>query len=731
MTAETMTAVVAFDEALPPGSDPVALLGGKGAGLMEMTRALALPVPPGFIITTEQCRRYLAAGWQPELDGLLDVHLEQLGKRLGLRLGDPDAPLLLSVRSGAPVSMPGMMDTLLNAGMTPAVRDALAARHGEPFAADTWLRFCRMYAEIVLGVPSAALATAAATDGTPAAMRAAAQRVQALAAGAGGIPTDPRAQVRRAVAAVFRSWHSERARAFRVREGIAESLGTAVTVQAMVFGNLGPRSGTGVVFTRNPATGEPGPFGDYLAGAQGEDVVAGTHAVGGLDAFRAQAPEAYAELLAVLDRLEHHYRDMCDVEFTVSEGRLFILQTRPGRRSPPAAVRIAVAMAEDPSFPLSRAEAVARIDAGVLQQLARLGAVRATAVPLARGLAASPGAGAGVLCTDPDRAADLAARGIATVLAREETSPSDIHGMVGAAALLTTLGGVASHAAVVARSWAIPAVTSLQGTQVLAAGIRAGDHFIAEGEVVTVDGSAGALYAGDQREEGSGDLAELHTLRRWAAELGIDLGAPAAVAVPTDPGRDADVTLLELARTVQLKGMCTTERAAAVLAVAAARVEELVAGNGSLFRAAARGMMLTPEGRGWVSEQLAAERATLDATAFATGYEPFLTLNHRFKEVVSGWQLTPEEGRTAAAWNGVVAAVAAIDAELAPLIAAAAAQVPRLGAYARHFDAALAAMRAGDRTMLASPLKDSYHTAWFEYHEELIALSGRSRSAED
>jgi pyruvate, orthophosphate dikinase len=730
VTAEDhqLARIYAFDDALPPGSDANALLGGKGANLAEMMGQLGLPVPPGFVITTATCLEYLKGGWPSELDAEIEGQLERLAARMGRSFGDVANPLLVSVRSGAPVSMPGMMDTLLNVGMTPEIRDRIAETTGNSrFAADTWLRFCRMYAEIVLGIPRDEVAAAVEHDGTPAGLATAAERVRKLAEGHGGIPSRPLDQLRGAVAAVFRSWGSERARIFRAHEGISEDLGTAVTVQAMVFGNLDERSGTGVVFTRDPATGAPGPFGDYLARAQGEDVVAGTHSVGGLGNLRDQLPEVYDELLGVLDRLERHYRDMCDVEFTVSEGRLYILQTRIGRRSPLAAVRIAVAMAGDESFPLSRAEAVARVDAGVLQQLAAQRSVRPGCEPLARGLAASPGVAAGVLCCDPDRAADLAARNIAVVLARAETSPSDVHGMVGAAALVTTLGGVASHAAVVARGWGIPAVTSLNGATVLATGIDAAGQFIAEGEVVTVDGGTGTLYLGD---EVAGDVAavtELATIRSWAAELGLE---PGTAAEAGEPGRSTDVTLLELARTVQLKGLCTPERAAAALSAATDRIEELLSGNEHVFKPTPRGVMLTPDGRTWVTGELQAERSQIDSSQMNACYGRFMELNHEFKRLVSEWQLKGTEPADAD-WEGLVGAVARIQEGLAPLLEAICGQAQRLRSYNGRFVAALEAMRSGDRTMLASPLKDSYHTVWFEYHEELITLCGRDRAEEE
>jgi pyruvate,orthophosphate dikinase len=559
--------VVAFDDACSPDVDLPALLGGKGAGLVEMTQRLGLPVPPGFILTTTLCRRYLAEGWPAPLDGQLDEHLERLAQRTSRRFGDPQRPLLVAVRSGAPVSMPGMLDTLLNVGMTPAIRDRLAAEAGDgAFAADTWLRFCRMFAEVVLDLPRGEMASAASSDGSLAGKLAAAERVRRLAADRAHpcIPAEPREQLRSAIEAVFRSWNADRAKVFRALEGVSEQLGTAVTVQAMVFGNMDDRSGTGVVFTRDPASGAREPFGDYLPRAQGEDVVAGTHAVSGLDALRRQLPELHTDLLAILDRLERHYRDLCDVEFTVSNGSLYVLQTRIGRRSPLAAVRIAVAMAEDTGFPLSKGEAVARVDAEVLRRLADVAHISAAATPVANGRPASPGVGVGVLCCDPDRAAELSTEGDAVVLVREETSPADVHGMVGAAALLTTTGGVASHAAVVARGWGIPAVTGVSAAAVRDAGITVGDVFIPVGETVTVDGSSGALYRGDQRAAGAAEIEEVRKLRQWAAELGVEPGAPAGASTTTAAVRA--VSLVEVVRNVQLKGLCPAAQAAAALA---------------------------------------------------------------------------------------------------------------------------------------------------------------------
>lgn len=695
-------------------------IGGKAAGLAVMANELLLPVPPAFAVTTAVCNEYLANGWRDEWTAEIREALEAISHRLGRRFGEPARPLLVSVRSGAAVSMPGMMDTLLNVGMTPAIRDRLAEESGNPaFAADTWLRFNRMFAEIVLGGPDGEIAENAMHDSTPAGMLAAADRIRSIARELGGIPSDPFDQLLAAIRAVFDSWQCDRAQAFRKREQIPASLGTAATVQAMVFGNLDERSGTGVVFTRDPATGVNAPYGDYLPGGQGEDVVSGSHRVAGLDALQTKLPGVYDKLLLCLRELEHHYRDMCDVEFTVSEGKLYILQTRIGRRSPLAAVRIAVDMANDPAFPLTRDEAVARIDDRTLQELAHLGKVRDGTVAIGRGLAASPGVGCGQLCFDPDRAADLAAGGTRVVLAREETSPADVHGMMAASALITTLGGLASHAAVVARSWAIPAVCSLEEAEFEAGGLRVGTSLLAEGDVVTVDGTSGCLYAGDQREDAEGDTPELLTLRDWAG-----------TAVPTRPGTagERSTTLFEVARTIQLKGICSTDLAAACLRCPASEVETLAGENEAFFRSTPRGFILLPAGREWLLGELRNEIGRIDGLQMEQVYHAFLPLNQRFKQLVSDWQVQRDNGGD---WKALVASMDSLHRDFSPLVHRAAGCVPRLQPYTVRFGAALTSMREGDTTMLAAPIKDSYHTVWFEFHEELITLTGRDRATEE
>ena len=410
------------------------LLGGKAANLGVMTRDLGLPVPPAFVITTETCRRFLADGWPPGLDDELRDRMRDLETLLGRRFGDPADPLLVSVRSGAPVSMPGMMDTILDLGLDDATTAGLARVTGdEAFARSCRERFESSFRSIV---------------------------------GVSDVPADPWAQLRLAIEAVFRSWQSDRARTYRQKEGIPDDLGTAVTVQAMVFGNRGPDSATGVLFTRDPATGEAALYGDVLFDAQGEDVVAGTHRTEPIAVLDERLPEVGAELRAAATRLEHHFRDLCDIEFTIESGRLWLLQVRVGKRSPAAALRIAVDMAEDASFPLTRAEAVERVRPLLADPPTTTSARSSFVRPLVTGLPASPGVASGGIATTPEAAQAAAAAGAPAILVRAETSPDDVHGMAAAAGILTSRGGLASHAAVVARGWGIPAVVGATGLTV-------------------------------------------------------------------------------------------------------------------------------------------------------------------------------------------------------------------------------------------------------------------------
>jgi pyruvate,orthophosphate dikinase len=528
--------VYAFDHdhGVPPRT-LAELLGGKGAGLAEMTSVLGLPVPPGFTIGIPLCRDYRANGWPAGLDEVLADQCARLGERAGSRLGDDREPLLLAVRSGSWRSMPGMLDTVLDLGLNPVTVEALARSSGDPcFALDSYRRFLRMYGTTVLGCDSAELGPRADSHDFYA-LQAEADRLRARIAVSSGtpVPDDPLSQLRGAVEAVFRSWDSPRAQAFRKRENIPEDLGTAVNVQAMVFGNRGEQSGTGVVFSRDPSTGERRPYGDFLPRAQGEDVVSGGTQTVPVASMSASMPAAWTDLVAALSRLEAHYRDICDVEFTVERGRLYILQTRVGKRSPAAAVRCAVQMTCEPEIGLTREEALKRVPESVRLAARRsclddAGLASLADGPAACGLGASPGRVSGMAVFTSEDAAEYEGDE-PIILIRPDTSPHDIPGMSVAAGVLTASGGLVSHAAVVARGWGIPAVVGASALRVDGDGACLPDGTrIRPGDMVTIDGSSGDIWLGavegaacttDQEEAVLATLLpELGTLTSWAME---------------------------------------------------------------------------------------------------------------------------------------------------------------------------------------------------------------------
>ncbi|MET9295835.1 pyruvate, phosphate dikinase [Streptomyces sp. NPDC003077] len=488
------------------------LLGGKGANLAEMTR-LGLPVPPGFTVTTEACRAFLATGEPPrEMSRQVERHLMRLERSTGRGLGQADDPLLLSVRSGARYSMPGMMDTVLDVGLNDTTVRGLAKHSGrERFAWDSYRRLVQMYGSTVMGVDGAlfeeALTRAKRERGVTEDLRLDAHDLVRLVAEFQEIvlretgrpfPQDPAEQLAQAVLAVFRSWRGERARVYRRRERIPDDLGTAVNVQVMVYGNLGPDSGTGVAFTRDPATGRPGVYGDYLPDAQGEDVVAGVRDALPLQRLRELDPASYDQLLVYLGTLEDHYRDLCDVEFTIERGRLWMLQTRVGKRTPQAAFHIAAALVDEGR--ISWPEALVRVGGGQLAHLMFPGFdADAAGRPLARGVPASPGAAVGVVAFDTAEAVRRAGAGQRVVLVRPETTPDDLPGMIAASAVLTSRGGKTSHAAVVARGMGKVCVCGAEDLRVDPAGRRftTGDgRVVREGETLSVDGSAGTVHLG-------------------------------------------------------------------------------------------------------------------------------------------------------------------------------------------------------------------------------------------
>ncbi len=491
------------------------LLGNKGAGLVRML-ASGLRVPPAFVITTDACRSYLATGELPDgLLGEVDVALAELEERRGLRLGDQEAPLLLSVRSGAPVSMPGMMDTVLDLGVSAATRPTLARRGDPRFALDSHRRFLESFGSVVLGIPQSAFDAVPEGDSR---VDAYAQLVTDVAGPE--LADDPRAQLRLAIEAVFRSWNSPRAQAYRALQGIDEDLGTAVVVQSMVFGNLNERSGTGVVFTRDPNTGESALYGDFLFRAQGEDVVAGRHATLPVAALADRLPEVWAELRQVLPALERQAREMLDVEFTVEDGTLYVLQMRSGKRAAAAAVRIAVEMAQEGV--IGRDDAVRRIGAVHLERLARPHLdPRGDHHVIATGLGASPGVATGRVCLSADDVDDMADAGEGVILTRAETSPSDVHGMAVADGILTGRGGLVSHAAVVARDLGVPAVVGVAAMIVDegAGTATVGDLVLRQGDPVTIDGASGEVVAGSVRTVAPTACPQLETLLGWADDL--------------------------------------------------------------------------------------------------------------------------------------------------------------------------------------------------------------------
>jgi pyruvate, orthophosphate dikinase len=489
------------------------LLGGKGANLAEMSN-IGLPVPPGFIITTEACRYYLEQGTTPEgLDEEIAAHLDQLETAMGRKLGDPADPLLVSVRSGAKFSMPGMMETVLNIGLSDESVQGLAKQAGnERFAWDAYRRLLQMFGKTVLDIDGEhfehALDAAKKAKGVRNDLDLDANDLQSLVETFKGIiktqtgrdfPQDPREQMDMAIKAVFNSWNAPRAILYRRQERIPADLGTAVNVVTMVFGNMGMDSGTGVAFTRDPGTGAQGVYGDYLQNAQGEDVVAGIRNTVPLQDLENINKPAYDQLLQIMRTLETHYRDMCDIEFTIERGKLWMLQTRVGKRTAAAAFRIAMQFVHEGLIDMD--EALARVSGA---ELARLMFptfdTSAQVTKIATGVSASPGAAVGRAVFDSARAVDMAANGEAVILVRRETNPDDLHGMIASKGILTSRGGKTSHAAVVARGMGKTCVCGAEELDVDIAArrfIAPGGVTINEGDVISIDGTSGAVYLGE------------------------------------------------------------------------------------------------------------------------------------------------------------------------------------------------------------------------------------------
>ena len=530
------------------------LLGGKGANLAEMTR-LGIPVPPGFTVTTQACLRYLDADntMPEEIWAQVLSALQATEERLGRVFGDPTTPLLVSCRSGAKFSMPGMMDTVLNIGLNDETAKGLVARSGdEHFVYDSYRRLIQMFGTVVLGLRDElfenVLSTARTARGvssdadlTADDLRTVVGRFREIAR---EFPTDPYEQLRMAIEAVFGSWNGRRAIDYRNAAGIAHDLGTAVNVQAMVFGNLGEDSATGVAMTRSGATGVPGLEGDFLINAQGEDVVSGTRTTRPIQALAEVMPDVYAELQQMATRLEARYHDMQDIEFTIEDGTLWMLQTRDGKRTATAAVRIAVDLADEGL--ISRQDAVRRVSPGQIDfflhpQLSAEARAKAGEEGrlVASGLNVSPGAAVGTVVFDPDTAQRLAADGRKIILVRPETKPDDVHGMLAAQGILTTRGGRTSHAALVARQFGKPAVVGVSALEVDLVGHRAtvGDLVIEEGDWISLDGGTGQVFLGEL-DTFVPDITDtwLSTLLSWADDY-RRLGVRANADYPVDAQR--------------------------------------------------------------------------------------------------------------------------------------------------------------------------------------------------
>ncbi|MGZ8501508.1 MAG: PEP/pyruvate-binding domain-containing protein, partial [Candidatus Limnocylindrales bacterium] len=562
----------------------------------------------------------------------------------------------------------------------------------------------------------------------------------------------PWAQLRAAIEAVFRSWNSERARTYRRREGIPDDLGTAVTVQTMIFGNRSVDSGTGVLFTRNPATGEPTIYGDVMFNAQGEDVVSGTHLTESLAELAVRMPSVASELDRYARALERYHTDLCDIEFTIERGKLWLLQCRIGKRSPQAALRIAVDMAEADDFPLTRRQAVERVARLLVDPPLVSTDPAPGAIPLTTGLPASPGLAAGEIATTADAAIAAAEAGRSVILVRAETSPDDVHGMARAAGLLTSRGGLASHAAVVARGWGIPAVVGASAVLVRDDAVSIAGRRLALGSSITINGSTGDVFDGIVTGS-SAIVPEAETLRRWARELGVEIGdSPQA----GDASLTASASAYDSTGQREMNGLARADRGTVLSALAIkgyatmdGLAEALFAtpdGVGSLLdglmaeglvERAAGSFRLTADGRDVASRILAADRDRWGSDRGDAVLDSFLDLDQRMKEVVTAWQVREVDGSQAVNDHGdqvydglVLARLGALHGDAVAWLSPLVVSVARYGLYLARLDRAARLAADGDPRYVASPRVDSYHSVWFELHEDLILLAGRTRADE-
>ncbi len=771
-----MTAVPDSREPVPrilsvDGSCPLPReeIGGKAWGVNRMC-ALGLVVPPAFVISTRVCRDYFAKG-PAVLDELWEELAEHVGKleaKTARRFGDPSCPLLVSVRSGAARSMPGMMDTVLNLGINAAVAQHLAVATGDArYAAETHRRFVEQYARIV------------------------------PARGEPSVPDDAWSQLRATVAAVFDSWNSPRALAYRRNRGLSDDSGTAVMVQAMVFGNLDDRSGTGVVFSRNPMTGERPVWGEWLGRAQGEDVVAGTRTPDSLDELRRCLPSAYDGLIAAAALLEQDARDIQDIEYTVESGKLWLLQCRVAKRSPRAALKAAVAFVDEGL--ISPDEALDRLDSEAVRQLslAVLGPQSASREPILLGEPACPGIATGILVSDPRDAERRSHMGEDVILARPTTSPEDLQGVIASRALITETGGSTSHAAVVSRELGRPCIVGCGKDRI--------GPFI--GQRITLDGATGRIWAGDLTAPAASDdedpavqrliawglpLVPLRILATGEAPIQtVDLdplgdqwrsglqphavvrgrmletenGLRAALSAGVDavivqnrlaailtclraspapdaaflarmaavPEHAANLSAFTLLRVAALKGRASLSvlgDSLSLPAEATADAYDALCARGLCTRTP-RDVRVTALGREVLDKLLASERSRTDPAEAAALYGEFSILNRSLKQIVTAWQVlpdgTPNTHQDASYDARVLRDLADLHRKFTAFCPRLAALVPRLALYRERLDRAEARIAAGDTAFVARTTEDSYHTVWFELHEDLLSISGLTR----
>jgi pyruvate,orthophosphate dikinase len=702
----------------PAAADLSPILGGKGAGLAIMAGELGLPVPVGFTLTTQACHHFLSNGWSSELEEALRQGIAGIERETERRFGESSKPLLVSVRSGAPVSMPGMLDTILNVGLTQKTQPALAEFLGAEAAEE-----CKT------GLEAGYLASVGETS-----------------------PDDAWTQLRGATAAVFQSANSKRANAFRRRQNLPDDTVTAVNIQAMVFGNRDTESATGVFFSRDPATGAHRLYGDLLFRAQGEDVVSGRRQTERIETLANRLPSVARALGEAAQQLELRFKDLCEIEFTVENGKLWLLQVRVGKRSPRAALRIALELAEDPNFPVDRREAIERV-AQILADPPRLIEVAQSdgsgpKIPFAHGLGASPGIASGEIATNIKAVEACRASNRPVILIRPETSPEDVEGMALADGLITARGGLASHAAVIARGWGTPAVVGVDGLSIDDHGIVLAGQRFESGEQLSLDGTTGAVYTGAVQTLGS-IVPEAAQLLEWARELGIPLEVrlddPALTArgndaTPPRRRRDEPANADDAVSILGIKGFTTQDMLASAMCTtseASANILEELLSAGLAASRPPRFIGLTVEGTHRSTHLLAADRDSMGAETANRALDEFQELDQRTKETVTDWQLRMIGGElvpndhTDRSWDeGVFQRLGVLLEEVSGWLSELAKDLPRLCRYLNRLQDALDAAQNGDNQFIASPRVDSFHGVWFELHEDLIRLAGRTRTQE-